>query len=255
MEGVLVRISQQRGCEYLDMNCQISSIRCTKSQNLNVSRLVLQLSLCNLLKSQVVSREWRCSWSSADRRCSNYIWVINNFIACYGVTYIRGLMVVGFKFIVNCVMLYMLTLLMLEYEYLALGVNTCTMPAEGLSPKVARASSGMVLVVSVLSKVIKAASPNAPSMVARWVVRVTFGWSIHDVVRNYNETAILLCVIYFQPVPTRHEIYISSFPIALKSDMRLCSNSAKLPLSYFKVNDQSILRHNRTASRLQDILR
>ena len=31
--------------------------------------------------SQVLSREWRYSWSSADRRCSNYIWVINNFIA------------------------------------------------------------------------------------------------------------------------------------------------------------------------------
>ena len=32
-------------------------------------------------QSQVLSREWTCSWSSADRRCSNYIWVINNFIA------------------------------------------------------------------------------------------------------------------------------------------------------------------------------
>ena len=30
--------------------------------------------------SQVLSWEWRCSWSSADRRCSNYIWVINNYI-------------------------------------------------------------------------------------------------------------------------------------------------------------------------------
>ena len=29
--------------------------------------------------SQVLSREWRCSWISADRRCSIYIWVINNF--------------------------------------------------------------------------------------------------------------------------------------------------------------------------------
>ena len=28
--------------------------------------------------------EWRCSWSSADRRCSNYIWVINNLIAYRG---------------------------------------------------------------------------------------------------------------------------------------------------------------------------
>ena len=39
----------------------------------------------------MLSREWRCSWSSTDRRCSNYIWVINNFIACSGASsYIRG---------------------------------------------------------------------------------------------------------------------------------------------------------------------
>ena len=37
--------------------------------------------LCSIHWSQVLSREWRCSWSSADRRCSNYVWVINNFIA------------------------------------------------------------------------------------------------------------------------------------------------------------------------------
>ena len=30
--------------------------------------------------------ELRCSWSSPDRRCSNYIWVINNFIAFYSVS-------------------------------------------------------------------------------------------------------------------------------------------------------------------------
>ena len=56
---------------------QTSIIRCTKSQNLNVSHLVLQLSLCPLHWSQVflcplhwsqvLSREWRCSWSRADR--------------------------------------------------------------------------------------------------------------------------------------------------------------------------------------------
>ena len=40
--------------------------------------------------SQELSREWRCSWSSAGRRCSNYIWVINNFI----VSYIRGFTVI-----------------------------------------------------------------------------------------------------------------------------------------------------------------
>ena len=31
--------------------------------------------------SQMLSREWRCSWISADRRYSNYIWVMNNLIA------------------------------------------------------------------------------------------------------------------------------------------------------------------------------
>ena len=30
--------------------------------------------------SQALSREWRCCWGSTDRRCSSYIWVINNFI-------------------------------------------------------------------------------------------------------------------------------------------------------------------------------
>ena len=37
--------------------------------------------LCPIHWSQVLSQELKCIWSSADRRCSNYIWVINNFIA------------------------------------------------------------------------------------------------------------------------------------------------------------------------------
>ena len=74
------------------IDCQISKLRCLKSKNLNVSHLILQASLRNLLKPGV-SRKWRCSWSSADRRCSNYIRVINNFSAQQGATYIRGLMV------------------------------------------------------------------------------------------------------------------------------------------------------------------
>ena len=49
--------------------------------------------LCPIHWSQVLSREWRCSWSSADSRCSNYIWVISNFNANQGATYIRGLMI------------------------------------------------------------------------------------------------------------------------------------------------------------------
>ena len=67
---------------------QISNIICTKwskFQNLNVffSRH------CTIHRSQMLSREWRCSWSSADRWCSNYIWVIKNWIAHKGATYIR----------------------------------------------------------------------------------------------------------------------------------------------------------------------
>ena len=59
---------------------KISNISRTKSQN-----LMFLVSVCNCLcaiyGSQVLIGEWRCSWSSADRRCSNYIWVINNLIA------------------------------------------------------------------------------------------------------------------------------------------------------------------------------
>ena len=50
--------------------------------------------LCTIYWSQVLSGEWRCSWSSADRRCSNYIWVINNLSAYQGAPYIRDLTVI-----------------------------------------------------------------------------------------------------------------------------------------------------------------
>ena len=53
--------------------------KCTQSQN--IMFLISSCScLCPIHWSQVLSWEWRCSWSSADRRCTNYIWVINNFI-------------------------------------------------------------------------------------------------------------------------------------------------------------------------------
>ena len=86
---------------------QTCNIRCFKYQNLKVSHFVLQLSLPNPLK--VLSQEWRCSqipklkcfsfclavvfaqsiegvkvlsqeWRCS-QCCSNYIWVINIFIA------------------------------------------------------------------------------------------------------------------------------------------------------------------------------
>ena len=49
--------------------------------------------LCPINWSQVLNRSWRRSWSSADRRCSNYIWMIDKFIAYLGLSYIRDLTV------------------------------------------------------------------------------------------------------------------------------------------------------------------
>ena len=49
--------------------------------------------LCAIYWNQVLSRIWRCGWSSADRRCSDYIWEINNFIAYQGAAFIRNLTV------------------------------------------------------------------------------------------------------------------------------------------------------------------
>ena len=67
---------------HTDIYRKLSNIRFTKSPNLIVSHLGLQLSLHNTVDwSHVLSREWRCSWSSAGRRCSNYIGVTNNLIA------------------------------------------------------------------------------------------------------------------------------------------------------------------------------
>ena len=48
---------------------------------------------CLIYWSKVLSKLWRCCWSSADRRCSNYIWMMNNYVAYSGVAYFRGLMV------------------------------------------------------------------------------------------------------------------------------------------------------------------
>ena len=38
----------------------------------------LAVVLAQSIEPRYSSREWRCSWSSANRRCSNYIWVIDN---------------------------------------------------------------------------------------------------------------------------------------------------------------------------------
>ena len=63
----------------VNLYCQTSNIR---HQIPTSMFLFLPWScLCSIHWSQVLSQEWRCSWSSASRRCSNYIWVINNLMA------------------------------------------------------------------------------------------------------------------------------------------------------------------------------
>ena len=56
---------------------QTFSTRRTKSQSLNV---LYCSCLCPIHWSQMLSREWRCSWSNAYRPCSNYTCVTNNFV-------------------------------------------------------------------------------------------------------------------------------------------------------------------------------
>ena len=58
------------------------------TQNLNVSFCSC---LCPIHWSQVLSQDWRCNWSSADRRCSSYVWMMNNVIAYQVAFCIRGL--------------------------------------------------------------------------------------------------------------------------------------------------------------------
>ena len=76
---------------------QSSNIRPTKSPNFNVSRFVFSC-LGAIYWSQVLSSERRCRWSSANRRCSNYIWVIRKFITYYDAPYIGGLTVSHYLF-------------------------------------------------------------------------------------------------------------------------------------------------------------
>ena len=44
---------------------------------------------CPMHRRQMLSREWRCSWSSTDRRYSNHTWVISKFITYQAAPYIR----------------------------------------------------------------------------------------------------------------------------------------------------------------------
>ena len=80
--------------------CHTSNISHTYSPNLMF--LILSGScFCPIHWSQVLSWEWRCSWSSADRRCSNYIWVIDHFIAYQVTIYMIGLTVCSLLYCKN----------------------------------------------------------------------------------------------------------------------------------------------------------
>ena len=77
------------------------SISYSKTSNIshtNSQTYMIPVSSCNCLCpihwNQVLNRERRCGWSSADRQCSNYIWVINKFAAYQGAKYTRGLAVI-----------------------------------------------------------------------------------------------------------------------------------------------------------------
>ena len=67
---------------------QISNVCHNKFQNLNASRLVLQLRLRNPwkpFKSRIKMYLEQCR-----QVCSNYIWMINNIITHYSASPIRG---------------------------------------------------------------------------------------------------------------------------------------------------------------------
>ena len=84
-----IEISYRSFTDSADDYHQTSNIRRTKSQNVNVPRLVLQLPLPRQLRPGL-SWSLRCSWS---RSWSYYICVINNLMAHQREFYIRSLRV------------------------------------------------------------------------------------------------------------------------------------------------------------------
>ena len=71
--------------------CQTSGIRYTKSQNLNVSHLILQLSLPNPLKPGVKSR--MKMWLEQCRQAMLQLHLSDQQFYCQGAPYIQGLTV------------------------------------------------------------------------------------------------------------------------------------------------------------------
>ena len=67
---------------YIMIGCradrQNSDSRCTKW---NFNYFSSRLAVVFVQSIEASCRKWRCSWSSADRLCCKYIWLINNLIA------------------------------------------------------------------------------------------------------------------------------------------------------------------------------
>ena len=89
-QGSISNLAFSLTSEYVWTYRQTSNTSCTKSQNIKVARLFFQL-FYSIHWSQVLSREWRCIWSSADMRCLNYIREFHHIIAYSDAPYIVGL--------------------------------------------------------------------------------------------------------------------------------------------------------------------
>ena len=77
---------------------------------------------------------------------------------------------------------------------------------------------------------------NGPSMMDQWMVCVTFGQSIYEVVSNDNETTISQCVIvYVRPVPKNVRLWFQILQSVGNCNRWLSGNAAKPYLSYFKL--------------------
>ena len=93
--------------------------------------LVLSCScFCAVYWSQLLSREWRCSRSSTNRQCPNYIWMINKFIAYKGTSNIRGFRVGisnirGFR--VGFWRIYMCYWALMSYYSTGVQIVSCTL--------------------------------------------------------------------------------------------------------------------------------
>ena len=61
--------------------CKVSNIRRNQIPQLKCFSSRFVVVFAQSIEARFLRRKWRCSWSSADRRCSNYIWVIDRFIA------------------------------------------------------------------------------------------------------------------------------------------------------------------------------